>query len=195
MAGIKEIKFLILIVFSLIAGYTDYKYGKIFNWTNFSLFFIGIIISVYEHYLLSAIGGIVIAFILMFPFFATGGMGAGDVKFAMATGAVVGGRFLLLIIGIAAVLILLYTAFRKIGIVSVLSDGLKDLWKLSKSGYRHLVSAIKLGVLSGGTAVKVNFDNDTLQIKTHRRIRYGVFLGLSNIIFSVYVILEQGGIL
>ena len=195
MVEIKEIKFLLLIVFSFIAGYTDYRYGKIFNWTNFSLLIIGVIISIYEHELLGSISGIIFAFILMFPFFATGGMGAGDVKFAMATGAVVGGEYLLLILGITGLFILLYTVIKRIGVLSILSDGIKALWKLLKSGYRHLVSAIKLSALSGRPTMSGIFNEKALEVKTHRKIRYGVFLGLSNVIFSVYLILEQGGIL
>ncbi len=194
MTAVKEIKFILLIVFSLIAAYTDYRYGKIFNWTNFSLLIIGIIVSFYEHSILSSVAGIVVAFILMFPFFATGGMGAGDVKFAMATGTVVGGKSLLLLLGIAGVIILFYALFNKMGIVKIFVDGVKALWKLIKSGFKRLIITIKLSALSGRVMTTKSSGNNTLKIETHHRIRYGVFLGISNIIFSMYLIFEQGGI-
>lgn len=198
MFTVKEIKFILLIIFSVIAAYTDYKYGKIFNWTNFSLIGIGLLIAAYEHFLLNAVAGIVVALILMFPFFMTGGMGAGDVKFAMATGTIVGGKNLLLILALSAGLILLYALFARLGLFKIIRNSVVMLWKGLKAFVKYLFTTFKISLLGGrpsfGYAIQ-GVSGSLGKSERKKKVKYGIFLGLANIIFSVYYIMQQGGIL
>ncbi len=188
---IEVTKAIVLLVFSALAIYTDYKWGKIYNWMNFSMILIGIFISIYGRNTLSSILGIILGFVFMFPFFVSGGMGAGDVKFAMATGALVGGKLLLLAFGVAGVLILLYAIARRLGVIKLLSKGLKDIGRLIKSTGKFIFSTIKISAVSGRLFVP---DKTDAINKSGYKVRYGVFLGFSNILLSFYIIIEKGGI-
>lgn len=191
------ISYIILIVVSLIAVYTDYRFGKIYNWLNFSVIVIGIIISITQHSLLSSMMGILLGFFIMFPFFTSGGMGAGDVKFAMATGALVGARMLLLSFAVAGVLIIVYAIIRRLGVIKIVISGFKDLSKMIKIGFRRVMVGLKLSAISGKVyfpgVLKTGKDKDGVKNRLHW-VRYGVFLGFSNILISLYLIIEQGGI-
>ena len=191
-----KINYILVAIVSLIALYTDYRYGKIYNWLNFSVLLIGIIMAMYQHHILSSIAGIVIGFVIMFPFFASGGMGAGDIKFAMATGALVGGRFLLFAFMGAGILILLYAFVKKMGVGRLVLKGLKDLLQVIWAWVKNAFVSLKISAITHNVFIPMNEmekDGENRRKNTFNKIRYGVFLGFSNIVISVYLIIEQGG--
>ncbi len=194
--SLHTVNFLLLIVLSFISIYTDYRFGKIYNWLNFSGLLIGIIIAISQDNLFSSIAGIVVGFIIMFPFFVSGGMGAGDVKFAMATGAIVGARFLLLAFAIAGILILIYAIVERLGIGKIMLRGVRDLIEIFRKSIKYISTVLKLSVISGGVFIPAGGEKKKREEnkKVLHRIKYGVFLGFSNIMISLYLIIEQGGI-
>lgn len=193
-----KINFILLFAFSLVAIYTDYRYGKIYNWLNFSVLLIGIIIAIYHHNILSSIMGIVVGFVIMFPFFASGGMGAGDVKFAMATGALVGGRLLLLAFGGAGILIFIYAIFRRMGVVKLVLRGVKDLAQMVKRSVKNVFFILKISAVTHKVFIpqkEIKYNKGDRKGKISTKIKYGFFLGFANILICIYfIITEQGGI-
>lgn len=81
----------VIFVFLLIACYQDYKHGKIRNW----LIYAGFIWSIYQRWILygpkgliGLVEGILCVFIITYPLFKLGMLGAGDVKlFAVCAGS------------------------------------------------------------------------------------------------------------
>ncbi|MBA3052167.1 A24 family peptidase [bacterium] len=85
-----------LIVFTLAAAATDAWRKKIYNWATLPAFIAGVTLAAFSggwkglgFSLLGAFAG----FIILYFFWAAGGMGAGDVKFLMAVGAIKGPIF------------------------------------------------------------------------------------------------------
>lgn len=84
----------------LTAVYWDLKYRKIPNPLTFMAMVFGILPRLVwdTGHWSEAIFGIIVEFIALFPFFALGGIGAGDVKLMMAVGAMWGPRLLIWVI-------------------------------------------------------------------------------------------------
>ena len=85
-----------LIVFTLVSAASDAWKKKIYNWATIPAFIVGLVLAALSggwqglgFSLLGAFAG----FMLLYFFWAAGGMGAGDVKFLMAVGAIKGPLF------------------------------------------------------------------------------------------------------
>lgn len=77
-----------------VAAVTDYRTGKIFNWLTFPALLVGVSLAAYfgVSSLASALEGVLVAFLIFIPLFATGVLGGGDVKLALALATVLGAR-------------------------------------------------------------------------------------------------------
>jgi len=85
----------VLIIFTIVCAVTDAWKKKIYNWLTIPAFTAGIALAALSggwnglgFSLLGATG-----FVMLYFFWAAGGMGAGDVKFLMAVGAIKGPLF------------------------------------------------------------------------------------------------------
>lgn len=76
-----EIKIVIVILAALIAAYTDYRAGYIYDWLNYSFILIGAILAFFSPNVLWAFGQFAIVFALGYLFYKTGKIGGGDIKF------------------------------------------------------------------------------------------------------------------
>jgi prepilin peptidase CpaA len=94
-----------VIVLGIIAVYWDLKYRKIPNTLTLTAMVYGVLIRLLldSTHWLQPIYGILEGFIVFFPFFALGGIGAGDVKLIMAIGSIFGPELLLWVILFSAV--------------------------------------------------------------------------------------------
>lgn len=83
----------VLLVILLAAVFTDYRYGKIPNWIILFGIMSGLLISfIHEGFLccLEKMGAIILPVVLLYPVFAFGGIGAGDIKLFSVTGSFLG---------------------------------------------------------------------------------------------------------
>jgi len=86
----------ILVLILLIALYTDATKYKIYNWLTFPSLFLGLIASFFNDLgILNSFLGFIIAFIISFVMYATGGIKAGDVKLMASIGAWLGKSLIL----------------------------------------------------------------------------------------------------
>lgn len=107
---------IVLFAFLLVSVYTDLRFRRILNAAVMAVLFSGV--AIHCAYfglsgLASSLMGCFAGFFFLFPFYLLGAMGAGDVKFMMAVGALKGAGFVLfgglygaVIGGIAAVIVL-----------------------------------------------------------------------------------------
>ncbi len=88
---------LVLVAVSGYATWTDLRTRRIPNALTFPAMVVGVALAAYEAGVPGAsesLLGLAAGFGALFPFWATGGTGAGDVKLVMATGALVGWKVL-----------------------------------------------------------------------------------------------------
>jgi len=76
-----EIKMAIVILAGLIAAYTDYKTGYIYDWLNWTFIGLGAILAFFSPNVLWAYGQFAIVFAIGYLFYKTGKIGGGDIKF------------------------------------------------------------------------------------------------------------------
>jgi len=87
----------ILFIVVLTGLVTDLRWRRLPNWLTFPAMIVGIILQTVAsgwRGTLDAIGGVLFAAVLLLPFYH-GGLGAGDLKFVAAIGALKGWRFAL----------------------------------------------------------------------------------------------------
>ena len=111
-----------LVVLFAVVIYTDWRWLRIFNAVTYPTMLAGLVLGAFEGLpgglftggLVDHVAALVLAFALSYPFYAAGGLKAGDAKLLMAIGAVRGVGFLLfaavygaLIGGVIAVAVLL----------------------------------------------------------------------------------------
>jgi prepilin peptidase CpaA len=83
--------------------YTDWRFLRIPNAFTYPAMLVGVILGALEgvpgapftHGLLDHVGALILAFAISYPFYAAGGLKAGDAKLLMAIGALRGINFLL----------------------------------------------------------------------------------------------------
>jgi len=99
----------------LVAAITDFRTGKIYNWLTVPAFLLGLALSFLYATAWAGLGGAGVAFLVFFPLHFLKIFGAGDVKLAMAFGAVLGVRgtvelliLSILIAGLGAFFLLIY---------------------------------------------------------------------------------------
>jgi prepilin peptidase CpaA len=93
----------VLVVLFLITMYTDARWLRIPNALTYPTMLIGLVFGILEAFpgslfgtgLIDHLAGLVLAFAFAYPFYAAGGLKAGDAKLLMAIGAVRGTSFLL----------------------------------------------------------------------------------------------------
>ena len=71
----------IVILAGLIAAYTDYKTGYIYDWLNYSFIILGAVLAIFSPNLIWAVIQFVIVFGLGYIFYRFGKIGGGDIKF------------------------------------------------------------------------------------------------------------------
>jgi prepilin peptidase CpaA len=116
----------VLVVLLVIVMYTDFRWLRIPNVITYPTMLIGLALGALEAFpgglftigLADHVAALVIAFALSYPFYAAGGLKAGDAKLLMAIGSVRGTNFLLatavygsLIGGVLAIGFIVYRRF------------------------------------------------------------------------------------
>lgn len=120
------IPFVVVLAGSVVAAITDVRQFKVYNCLNFPLLLSGLF---YHAWLSGSAGlwygfaGLMVPFLLLFPVYAFGIMGAGDVKFAAAIGAWLGIELIVPVLVVGA----LCSGIYSVGLI-VFSDGAKDAW-------------------------------------------------------------------
>lgn len=76
-----EIKITIVILASIIAAYTDFRTGYIYDWLTYSFIILGAVFAIFSENVLWAFGQFAIVFALGFLFYKAGKFGGGDIKF------------------------------------------------------------------------------------------------------------------
>ncbi|MFC1501236.1 prepilin peptidase [Elusimicrobiota bacterium] len=87
---------IILLLYILISSLTDIIYRKVFNSVTLSAIILGVFLNLSLYGpsgLKKAFLGLLIGFLILFPVYLLGGIGAGDVKFTAAVGAIMGMKF------------------------------------------------------------------------------------------------------
>jgi len=89
---------LVFWTYLIICIFTDLKYKKVYNIVSFSSIFLGFLLNYlffgmkgFKQSLTGAIAG----FSILFLFFISGGIGAGDIKFLIAIGSLKGAKFVI----------------------------------------------------------------------------------------------------
>jgi len=85
-----------ILVVSL-AAFLDVRTRRIPNWLTLGLVIIGVALNLWRAGLMGAelaLAGTVLGFLMLLPFYALGGIGAGDVKLLAAVGALLGPELL-----------------------------------------------------------------------------------------------------
>ena len=109
-------KNILLIIFIVLCVVYDIKFRKVPNIFTFTATVAGVFLNIFLSGFSSfpsSLAGIAVGFVMFFPFYFLGGMGAGDVKFMMAAGSIIGyrscffsGLYGSVLAGIAAVIVL-----------------------------------------------------------------------------------------
>jgi len=76
-----EAKITIVIVAALIAAYTDFKKGYIYDWLNLPFIIVGAILAIFSPNTLWAFVEAGLVFLIGYVFYRTGKIGGGDIKF------------------------------------------------------------------------------------------------------------------
>jgi len=76
-----EIKIAIVILASIIAAYTDYRTGYIYDWLNYPFIVLGAILAFFSPNVIWAFGQAAIVFGIGYLFYRFGKLGGGDIKF------------------------------------------------------------------------------------------------------------------
>ena len=93
----------ILVAFVVAVVYTDWRYRRIPNAFTYPVMLVGLVLGgfeavpgeVFANGLLDHVAGLVVGFLIAYPFYAMGGLKAGDGKYLMAVGALRGLSLLL----------------------------------------------------------------------------------------------------
>jgi prepilin peptidase CpaA len=93
----------ILVAFVLAVIYTDWRYRRIPNAFTYPVMAVGLVLGAFEttssgvfgQGLFDHVAGLVVGFLVAYPFYAMGGLKAGDGKYLMAVGAIRGVGLLL----------------------------------------------------------------------------------------------------
>jgi len=93
----------VLVVLLLVVTYTDFRFRRIPNVVTYPTMLVGLVLALFEAFpgalfsrgLIDHLGAVVLAFALTYPFYAAGGLKAGDAKLLMAIGALRGTSFFL----------------------------------------------------------------------------------------------------
>lgn len=97
----------LLIVFSSVCAFTDYKFRKILNMITFPAILVGLLYWTINEGLQGVFtwgAGLVVGLLLLIVPFVLGGMGAGDVKMLAMVGALAGAKFVFMSFLFGAVL-------------------------------------------------------------------------------------------
>jgi prepilin peptidase CpaA len=145
----------VLVVLFLVVMYTDGRWLRIPNAVTYPTMLLGLVLGALEAFpgslfgsgLVDHVAALILAFALSYPFYAAGGLKAGDAKLLMAIGAVRGSSFLLvstvygaLIGGVLAVGFIAVRRFRARGSAEA------DMGKVMKSSMPYGI-ALALGGL------------------------------------------------
>ena len=98
----RAVEDVILVAFVVAVVYTDWRYRRIPNAFTYPVMAAGLVLGALEGVpgelmakgLFDHVAGLVVGFLVAYPFYAGGGLKAGDGKFLMAVGAVKGTLFL-----------------------------------------------------------------------------------------------------
>ncbi|MGH2472067.1 MAG: A24 family peptidase [Candidatus Limnocylindria bacterium] len=93
----------ILVAFVVAIVYTDWRYRRIPNAFTYPVMLVGVVLGAFEGVpgdlfgkgLFDHLAGLVVGFLIAYPFYAMGGLKAGDGKYLMAVGAIRGLNILL----------------------------------------------------------------------------------------------------
>lgn len=88
----------ILVAFVLAVVYTDWRYRRIPNAFTYPVMLVGLVLGAFEalpgaffvNGLVDHVAGLVVGFLVAYPFYTMGGLKAGDGKYLMAVGAMRG---------------------------------------------------------------------------------------------------------
>lgn len=152
-----------LLIFLIISSFTDIAYRKVFNFTTFPAVILGLGFNFFYFGipgLKDSLAGFAAGFIFLFIFYLLGGIGAGDVKFMAAAGAIKGFNFVIaggfygvIIGGMTAIFVLLakknlFATVKKliIGIVSFTTFKTPESLKFNDSGATYLPYTVFLSI-------------------------------------------------
>jgi prepilin peptidase CpaA len=100
---VRAVEDAILVAFVVAVVYTDWRYRRIPNAFTYPVMLAGLVLGaleglpgeVFAQGLLDHVAGLVVGFLIAYPFYAMGGLKAGDGKYLMAVGALRGVGLLL----------------------------------------------------------------------------------------------------
>jgi Flp pilus assembly protein protease CpaA len=95
---VRAVEDVILVAFVIAVVYTDWRYHRIPNAFTYPVMAVGLVLGAFEGIpgelfakgLFDHVGGLVVGFLIAYPFYAMGGLKAGDGKYLMAVGAMRG---------------------------------------------------------------------------------------------------------
>ena len=150
--------FVVALAGSFCAAITDVRQFKVYNRLSFPLLISGVLYHFWlngSEGLLHSLGGLSVPFLLLFPVYLCGIMGAGDVKFASAIGAWLGLTWIVPVLVVGA----LCSGIYSISLI-LFSDGAKDAWL----NFCQLWFGISQIFSQGGLAAKF----ETIHVATQR---------------------------
>jgi prepilin peptidase CpaA len=100
---VRTVEDAVLVAFVVAVVFTDWRWRRIPNLFTYPVMALGLVLGAFEGLpgnlfaggLVDHVGGLVVGFLLAYPFYAAGGLKAGDGKYLMAVGALRGVGFLL----------------------------------------------------------------------------------------------------
>jgi hypothetical protein len=141
-----EIKIAIVILAGLIAAYTDYKTGYIYDWLNWPFILIGVILAIFSQNVIWAFAQFGIVFAIGYLAYKFGKIGGGDIKFF--AGLVLyfpffnGYPFILVVLLLASLLATIFYSFYYLIRLLLIKNKLAI-----KSTYVSLILSFILGLL------------------------------------------------
>ena len=150
------------VIGAFVAMITDMKWGKIYNWLTFPLFFMGLAVNAYGYGwpgLGNSIAAAIIGISFYMGFALMGALGMGDVKLMAAIGALGGVKYV--------VSAFLYTSVLGIPhalIIHVMNHG------------RHSLNMMLTSYTTGAFLEK-NIQNDNASLKYHYYLGLNIFCG------------------